>query len=73
MKTWIFTLFGASTFSSVASSNTSTEKVSNCSYSDSDIPELPSKKACRELIQTSTTKRKYSKNWEKEFSWLASI
>ena len=31
---------------------------------------LLSKKACRELIQSSTTKRKYSKNWENEFSWL---
>ena len=44
------------------------EKEANCS--DSDIAEPPSKKACRELIQPSTTKRKYSKNWEKESSWL---
>ena len=35
----------------------------------SDIAEPPSKKACRELIQPSTTKRKQGKNWE-EFSWL---
>ena len=46
------------------------EKGSNCSDSNSDNAEPPSKKACRELIQPSTTKRKYSKNWENEFSWL---
>ena len=62
--------FGASPSSSVESSSTYTEKGSNCSDSDSDIAELPSKKACRELIQPSTMKRKYSKNWENEFSWL---
>ena len=26
--------------------------------------------SCRELIQPSTTKRKYLMNWENEFSWL---
>ena len=46
------------------------EKGTNCSDSNSDIAEPPSMKACRELIQPSTTERKYSKNWEKEFSWL---
>ena len=64
----IRSFFGAGTSSSVAVSSTHTEKGSNCS--DSDIAEPPSKKACRELIQPSTTKRKYSKNWENEFSWL---
>ena len=44
------------------------KKGSNCS--DSDIAEPPSKKARRELIQPSTTERKYSKKWEKKFSWL---
>ena len=69
----IRSFFGAtcSTFSSVASSNTYSEKRSNCSDSDSDIASLPSKKACTELIQPSTTKGKYSKKWENEFSWLA--
>ena len=43
------------------------EKGSNCSDSDSDIAEPPSKKAYRELIQPSTMKN--SKNWENEFSW----
>ena len=66
----IHSFFGASPSSSVASSSTHMEKGSNCSDSDSDIAEPPSKKACRELIQTSATKRKYSKNWENEFSWL---
>ena len=66
----IHSFFGASTSSSVASSSTYTEKGSNCSDSNSDIAEPPSKKACRELIQPSTMKRKYSKNWENEFSWL---
>ena len=62
--------FGASTSSSVVSSNTHTEKRSNCSDSDSDIAEPHSKKACRELIQPLTMKRKYSNNRENEFSWL---
>ena len=60
--------FGASTSSSVASSSTHTEKGSNYSDSDSDIAEPLSMEACRGLIQPSTTKRKYSKNWENEFS-----
>ena len=64
----ICSFLGASTSSSVASSSTHTEKGSNCS--DSDIAESPSKKACIELVQPSTMKRKYSKNWENEFSWL---
>ena len=74
MKTWmdISSFFGASTSSSVASSSTHIEKGSNCD-SDSDIAEPPSKKACRELIQPSTTKRKYSKNWENEFSMLVCV
>ena len=38
--------------------------------SNSDVAEPPSKKACRELIQPSTTKRKYSKKWVNKFSWL---
>ena len=63
-------LFGASTSSYVASSSTHMEMESNCSDSDSDIAEPPSKKACREWILPLTTKRKYSKYWEKEFSWL---
>ena len=66
----IHSFFGGSASSSVASSSTHMEKGSNCSDSDSDIAEPPSKKACRELIQPSTKKRKYSKNWENEFSWL---
>ena len=66
----IRSFFRASTSSSVASSSTCTEKESNCSEFDSDIAEPPSKKACRELIQPSTMKRKYSKNWENEFNWL---
>ena len=65
----ICSFFGAGTFSSVASSSTHTEKGSNCSDSDSNIAEPPSKKACRELIQPLKW-RKYSKNWENEFSWL---
>ena len=52
---------------SVASSSTHMEKGSNCSDSDSDIAEPPSKMACRELIRTSTKK---GKNWKNEFSWL---
>ena len=66
----IRSFFGASTSSSVASSSTHTEKGSNCSDSDSDIAEPPSKKVCKELIQPSTMKRKYLKTWENEFSWL---
>ena len=66
----ISSFFGASTSSSVASSSTHMEKGSNC---DSDIAEPPSKKACTELIQPLTTKRKYSKNWENEFSWLVCV
>ena len=61
MKTMdIGSFFGANTSSSVA----------KCSDSDSDIAEPPAKKACGELIQPSTTKRKYFKNWENKFSWL---
>ena len=41
----IRSFFGASTFSSVASSSTHMGKGSNCSDSDSDIAEPPSKKA----------------------------
>ena len=66
----IHSFFGASTSSSVASSSTHMEKGSSCSDSNSDFAEPPSKKACGELIQPLTTKRKYSKNWENEFSWL---
>ena len=66
----IRSFFGASTSSSLASSSTHTEKGSNCSDSDSDIAEPLSKTACQELIQPSTTKGKYSKNWENEFSLL---
>ena len=66
----ICSFFGASTSSSVAISSTYTEKGSNCSDFDSDIAEPPSKKACRQLIQPSTMKRKYSKELENEFSWL---
>ena len=47
----IRSFFGASTYSSVASSSTHTEKGSNCSDFNSDIAEPLSKKACRELIQ----------------------
>ena len=57
----IHSFFGASTSSSVESSSTHMEKGSNCSDSDSDIAEPPPKKACRDLIQLSTMKRKYSK------------
>ena len=64
----ICSFFGASTSSSVASFCARTGKGSNCS--GSDVAEPPSKKAHRELIQPSTTKRKYSKNWGNEFSWL---
>ena len=56
----IRSFFRASTSSSVASSSTIWKKESNCSDSDSDIAEPPSKKACRVLIQFSTTKRKHS-------------
>ena len=66
----IQSFIGGSASSYVASSITYTEKVSSCSNSDSDIAKPRSKKACRELIQPSTMKRKYSKNWEREFSWL---
>ena len=64
----ICSYFRGSTSFSVASSSAHTENGSNC-Y-DSDIAEPPSKKAFRELIQPSTTKRKYSEYWENEFSWL---
>ena len=66
----VSSFYGASTSSSVASSSTHTEKGSNCSDSNSDIAEPSFKKACSELFQPSTTKRKYSKNWENEFRWL---
>ena len=67
----IRSFFRASVSSSAASSSTHSEKGSNCSDSDSDIAEPPSKKVCRELIQPSTTKRKYSKNWKtSSASWL---
>ena len=56
----IRSFFGAST-SSVASSITHTEKMSNCSDSDSNIAEPPSKKARRELNLPSTTKTKILK------------
>ena len=52
----------------VASSSPHMDKGSNCS--DSDNAEHPSKKDCGELNQPLTTKKKYSKNWENEFSWL---
>ena len=54
----IHSFFGASTSSSVASSCSNMEEGSNCSDSDSDTAKPPSKKACRELVQPSTTKRK---------------
>ena len=46
------------------------EKGSNCSDSNSCIADTPSKKVYTELIQLSTKKRNYSKNWENEFNWL---
>ena len=63
----IQSIFGASTSSSVVSSRTHTEKGSNCS--DSNFAGPPFKKACRELIQTSITKRN-TQSWENQFSWL---
>ena len=66
----IHSFFEASTSSSVASSSTHIVKGSNCSDSDSDIAEPPSKKACREWTPPSTMNRNYSKNWETKFSWL---
>ena len=60
----IRSFFGANTSSSIASASTHTKNGFKCSDSDSDIAEPPSRKACRELIQSSITKRKYSKNWE---------
>ena len=46
------------------------KKRSNCSDSNSDNADPPSKKVYTELVQPSTMKRKYSKNWENEFNWL---
>ena len=59
--------FGASTSSSVASSSSCVEEEPNSSDSDSNVAEPAPKQVYREPL---TTKRKYSKNWEKEFSWL---
>ena len=68
----IHSFFASSTSSSVASFSTYTEKGFNCSDSDSDIAEPPSKKACRELIQPSTTKKKILKELRKRVQ-LASV
>ena len=53
--------FGSSASSSASSTSCGAEEPEP----DSDIDEPPSKKTC-----SLTSKRKYSKNWEKQFSWL---
>ena len=64
----IRSFFGHSTSSSVASTSSCREEDSNSSESDTAKPRI--KKACREKFRPLISKRKYSKNWEKEFSWL---
>ena len=64
MKTWIFTLSLELVHPLLLQALVPIQKA------DSDIAGPPSKKACGELIQPSTMKRKYSKNWENEFNWL---
>ena len=66
----IRSFFGAGTSSSVSSTSPCRDNESNSSDSDSDHAEPPTKKACREKFRPLASKRKYSKNWEKEFSWL---
>ena len=71
MKTWIFALSLELVHPLLLQALVPIlKKESNCSDNNSDIAEPPPKKACRELIQPSTMKRKYSKNWENKFSWL---
>ena len=65
----IRSFFGASTSSTTASSSLHRDTESHSS-SDSDEPGPPTKKACREKFRSVTSKRKYSKTWEKQFSWL---
>ena len=45
-------------------------KDNSSNSSDSEFAEPPSKKACREKFQPLASKRMYSKEWEKELSWL---
>ena len=72
MKTWIFSLSSLELVHPLLLQALVPirKKGSNYSDSNSDIAEPPSKKACKELIQPLIMKRKYSKKWENEFSWL---
>ena len=64
--------FRASSPSPVASSSSHRTNESSSSDSDSDTAAEPSppKKLCREKHRPLTSKRKYSKSWEKDFNWL---
>ena len=70
MKTWmdISSFFGTTTSSSVSISSTHTEKGSNCSDSDSDISEPPSKMACKRVDSAFHNEEKILKNWENELA-----
>ena len=71
MKTWIFALSLEVVHPLLLQALVPIwKKRFNCSDFVSDIAEPPSKKTCRELIRPSTTKRKYSKNWENKFGCL---
>ena len=61
--------FGSST-SSKSSVAISSFSARDSSSSDSDTGEPPAKKAHREKFRPLNTTRKYSKSWEKQFSWL---
>ena len=64
--------FRASSPSPVASSSSHRTNESSSSDSDSDTAEPAPKKIslCREKSRPLTSKRKYSKSWEKDFNWL---
>ena len=57
---------------STASSSSSKDVESASDSSDSELDESgpPNKKTCREKSRLLKSKRKYSKNWEKDFHWL---
>ena len=64
----------SSSLGAASSSSQDREPASKFDSSDSELGETesgsPNKKACREKFRPSKSKRKYSKIWEKDFSWL---
>ena len=57
-------------YTASSSSSKDVEPASDSSDSELDESGPPNKKTCRDKSRPLKSKRKYSKNWEKDFYWL---